>query len=322
MHLIVSLCLIFQHFKSLLSNTIICDGTDNQICPLAEINCIENEDCIIICSSENGCLFKRIQCPTNHDCELHCINPNSQHQCLGISIDATNSSSLLINASMGNVPDPQTMDEAEIYCPINTEITNKTTCNIHCNGNDLMRRIEIYALHGFDDISIQSIGYQLSCHAGINVYCGDEFTSNCIMSNDYPYQCSNKSTDTSCNPTKIETNSPSIYPSVIPTMYGTSEYNDDGISTSIVKDMGMNGKGDGIPEWEVVFCIAMGVILMLFLVGVLCLWRNKRRKRKVEIELNSMAVKHQNDHGMMDEGKNSDDTTKFEGSPLMKSEDD
>lgn len=321
MYIVPLLFLALQNLKLLLSNTIICDGTDNGSCPLYDIVCMENEDCVIICSSDNICMFKTIQCPSNHHCELHCINPNSLHQCLGISIDATNSLSLLINASMGNVSDPQTMDEAQIYCPINTESTEKPLCNIHCDGNDLMPRVEIYALHGFDDISIQTISYQDTCHAGISIYCGDGFTSTCIMTDEYPYRCSSseKSQDTTCDPTRIETISPSMNPSGIPT-YGTSEYKD---TISTVIDIETDENQNGRPEWILPFCIGMGVLLICLILGLLCLWRNKLLKRKVEeTELN--AIKHQSDHEIMDKGTNIDGSQKspLEGSPLMTSEDD
>eukprot|EP01084_Bolivina_argentea_P123833 219443_1 len=135
-------------------------------------------------------------------------------------------------------PYPRTMRYAKIYCPDNGPYASNQpkSCHINCDGDDLMKWAEIFAVEGFNDITISATNYSNKwCYRGGTMNCKQDFSSNCPIfdqPNDNGWECSsNQNTDFICNthtithsPTispTIPTISPSINPSTTPTAYPT-----------------------------------------------------------------------------------------------------
>eukprot|EP01084_Bolivina_argentea_P057452 104970_1 len=223
-----SIFITFLIYSTHLSNGDTHTCNENNQCP-TQINCLSNEKCVVKCASDNACKDKTINCASNQECEVHCINPSATNQCNKITINAQLSSYLLINASMGNSSNflttsnisnaqPYTIQYANIYCPSNGPFTTpqEKACDINCDGDDLFRFTNIYAIEGFNDFAITSTHYQKNfCFRKVTIYCKSLFNSSCTsitdMNTNTPHECDGSSIDTTCN-NYIVTNSPTISP--------------------------------------------------------------------------------------------------------------
>eukprot|EP01084_Bolivina_argentea_P062234 113787_1 len=222
------------------ASTHICNNINPINCNTFPIQCTPGEPCTIKCTTDAVCRSKIINCPTDQPCEVHCTNYEAKYQCQNIIINAQTSSHLLVNASFGRAIaelHPNPMQDAHIYCPDNGphDPNQPKSCHINCDGDDLMKKAKIWAVEGFNDVTIDAIKYNRSwCYRKGTMNCKQDFSSNCpifTQPNDAGWECSNLATDKTCNshtithsPTispTIPTISPSINPSTTPSTYPT-----------------------------------------------------------------------------------------------------
>ena len=263
------------------------------LCQNQEITCLQNQSCIIECTRNWACANTIIQCPINHECNINCYYPqqsddiseNGNRICHNMFINATYSSSLTVNATLGNIhhllPYPRTMESSQIYCPHNgvNHHNEDKPCQIYCDGDDLMRFIKIYAIEGMNDISVTTINYQRDwCMRNANLFCVSGYIKNCSLSNYAPYQCAdspNIPNDQFCETYKLTTNSPTMNPTTlspteetkIPTISETlttiSDSDDGAIIGVGIEDKGVLPQSGLIAL--IVFCSIICVIIMIFI---------------------------------------------------------
>lgn len=186
----------------------------------------------------------QLQCPAGQSCEVHCTSSETKDKtCFQMSVFARDSSSLLVNASTGQLSTTQTkmMYNGIIYCPSNgpTTPSDDPPCHIHCDGDDLMRYTKIYAVEGFKDMYFNAMHYdELWCYRAGSMYCTENYGSYCPMSNDddeHPFDCQRRNgVDRTCSnvtlshsptvspiPSLPPTNAPTISPTNHPTLSPT-----------------------------------------------------------------------------------------------------
>eukprot|EP01083_Nonionella_stella_P287975 980238_1 len=144
------------------------------------------------------------------------------------------------NQTYFNNLNPQTMNYANIYCPSNGPFTsnNEIACSVNCDGDDLLRFTQIYAVEGFNDVNIVSTSYDRSwCYRAGDIHCKSNFSSTCVMTNDLAavFECASASSDKTCDnyivslsptlhpiqPTDNPTNNPSSQITPTPTIHPT-----------------------------------------------------------------------------------------------------
>eukprot|EP01084_Bolivina_argentea_P062237 113793_1 len=221
------------------ASTHICNNINPINCNTFPIQCTPGEPCTIKCTTDAVCRSKIINCPTDQPCEVHCTNYEAKYQCQNIIINAQTSSHLLVNASFGRAIaelHPNPMQDAHIYCPDNGphDPNQPKSCHINCDGDDLMKKAKIWAVEGFNDVTISSKIYNRDwCYRMGTMNCKQDFSSNCTIYNQpnaIGWECStNQNNDFTCNshtytnsPTESPTTpDPSTYPTKYPTQYPT-----------------------------------------------------------------------------------------------------
>eukprot|EP00486_Rosalina_sp_Unknown_P013405 CAMPEP_0201579780 /NCGR_PEP_ID=MMETSP0190_2-20130828/27609_1 /ASSEMBLY_ACC=CAM_ASM_000263 /TAXON_ID=37353 /ORGANISM="Rosalina sp." /LENGTH=224 /DNA_ID=CAMNT_0048014707 /DNA_START=143 /DNA_END=814 /DNA_ORIENTATION=+ len=174
------------------------------------------------------------------------------------------------------------MESSKIYCPHNGVNSDNEDgpCQIYCDGDDLMRYLEIYAIEGMNDITITTKHYQREwCMRNADLYCMNGFIKQCALQNYAPYQCSDKPNipnDQFCETYSLTSPPTTKHPSLIPTQETRSPSINPTISTTIsdgdpiVKITGVGGDGDGVKLTEseliiiIVVCIMICVIIVIF----------------------------------------------------------
>ena len=297
----------------------ICD--EQGICEGITIQCLPNEQCIVECTRNWACVNTIIQCPANYECNIKCgyngdistVTQNGQRICQHMIINATQSSSLIVNATMGDIynifPFPRTSENTKIYCPHNNNNNNNNDgnkpCHIYCDGDDLMRYLQIYTIGGLNDVLIQTIHYQRDwCIRNADLHCIKGFNNfSCALSNYSPYQCADKPNipnDQTCEqisikPTISPSNSPtnqlkiSLEPSISPSSIIPSE-NDAIIATKTsenAKEERTGGKTDNLTQSEliiiIIVCIMICVLIIIF-VGASIVKKKRENHRTTNIQ--------------------------------------
>eukprot|EP01084_Bolivina_argentea_P067282 122553_1 len=213
-------------------HSIICHGQN--ACSAQTIECDDTQDCFVDCSGFQACRDTIINCPTDHQCIIKCytapdidITTNTL-TCYRMTIHAQQSSSLNLIADIGNIgtiTEPlRTAEEVTIYCPIDGKHPidpSLAPCQITCDGDDLIRQSQIYAVAGFNDLHITSTFYTTSwCIRAATVHCTPNFAANCSMTNFEPFQCQqhvNQNTDTTCDTYTYSPTSFTLEPTPKPT---------------------------------------------------------------------------------------------------------
>eukprot|EP01083_Nonionella_stella_P104691 300434_1 len=151
------------------SDTHICDG-NNLICAAATVHCLDNEPCLVQCTGASDCVDTTIHCPINSTCTIECHTAAQDFGCKVASINATQSSSLLLDNK--NVKNG--FESSPIYCPL------FGTCSMIGSGKDAYKNVQIYASFGFvfNTASITCTG---NCKTGAIMYCGNEYNSSCLF---------------------------------------------------------------------------------------------------------------------------------------------
>eukprot|EP01084_Bolivina_argentea_P062738 114713_1 len=168
-----------------ISQGLIINCTGYQACENDKNNCINNEDCTIICNGAGSCESATFICPTSinthaaNECNLECegdyscrfiniiggiysklnINASGDIVLYGSSIQATESSKLTLTAN-GNYA----FDQANIACPF---YTGTNVCNVIFSGN---------AGGGFFETSI----FSNASFMGVNILCSEYSANNCF----------------------------------------------------------------------------------------------------------------------------------------------
>ena len=207
---------------------------------------------------------------------------------------------------------PRTMEDSKVYCPhnnrfdassfsfdtgnlsvFNTETDSVFPCQIYCDGDDLMRNMEIYAVEGMNDLFIETQNYTKPwCLRSAELHCGMEYDLFCTLSNRAPFECADKSSNsqlcesytvpTALPTTKTPTVEPTVSPtttlSMIPTedptmeneIIMTTDYEDGFLSTTDVTESETPSPDDSailISEE-----MAFGILLFVLFCTVIMVW--------------------------------------------------
>ena len=96
----------------------------------ADITCIDDEDCHIICDGSLSCADSSILCPANAKCQVEC---NAYYSCSDISIKAEPSSALSLGCNFEYSCQSSSKWASTILCPLGGD------CEIIANGNGALR---------------------------------------------------------------------------------------------------------------------------------------------------------------------------------------
>eukprot|EP01084_Bolivina_argentea_P071446 129891_1 len=250
---IVSLLLLLPHTTH--SDRHTCSTTAQ--CQNRTITCAPDEPCYVDCTGNWACRDSTVLCPANRACHIQCLyNQSAYHVsrdytsylvCFNMTIAATQSSLLTVNASFGDRKEneyirtphvlsgvrwPRTMDYSTIYCPDSHVLgLDPHQCHIHCDGDSLMRLVNINAVQGSLDLQISSTSYdQPWCLRGVRLNCRHDYSSSCLMNTAPPWGCQdylNQAPRTVCEfhtaaPTETASIGPTLSSSPTQSMYPTA----------------------------------------------------------------------------------------------------
>eukprot|EP01084_Bolivina_argentea_P156477 272717_1 len=142
------------------------DCYDENDCSKTHLTCANNQQCIVNCNGHRSCIASTIQCPSHATCIINCVATNSDSNsiCKELWINATLSTCLNVYGSSNF----NTLRSAVVYCPL------KGKCNLNGYGNHIMAHMDIYALQGFRDLTIDCE----HCHLR-KLYCTEYFDHSC-----------------------------------------------------------------------------------------------------------------------------------------------
>ena len=200
-------------------------------CASAIINCPTDGDCIVNCLGDNACTGSTINCPINGECHIVCdgsysckygvfngpidkkftIYCDGTYSCFSAVIYAQHSS--YFNFTMGYQYNSYYTARATTFYfpPKNGSIPRAFLLILDefgFNGNDGYEPQQFYALHGWEDVSVDFPGGISALHGGI-MHCNVNYTDSCLFADD-SWQCI--STNTICDNPILATMSPTESP--------------------------------------------------------------------------------------------------------------
>eukprot|EP01084_Bolivina_argentea_P247131 413479_1 len=175
--------------------SVICES--HGACKNETIQCPPDEDCFLQCSGAEACSGVNITCPLNYECNILCYNAPGMDvyknilTCSRMVINAKQSSVFRLNANIGDIDlfddSLHTVEEVTIYCP---QHGTNPSCQITCNGDNIIHESQIYVVAGLSDLNITSKFYHdKSCLSKTSVHCTNDFSHHCLMTNVPPLQC-------------------------------------------------------------------------------------------------------------------------------------
>jgi len=139
----------------------------------SSIHCPVNSLCSVHCTDYESCSLSDIHCDEGSQCFLDCTGDLA---CVDLEIYAQNASNLQVYCQDSGC------DDLSMYCPLNTNASENGICSLDFRGNG-STGISVYALNGLSDVHISNANdSQLQQLQDVNVFCGDEYTSQCKVS--------------------------------------------------------------------------------------------------------------------------------------------